>query len=1575
MKLGKKKEAEILKVYKSYWDSYLTGNVKSMAALLDANYTQVDSADAEVFYTRQKALKFLKDTIDQIAGKGKIKNQKIKLEVLSDGVLVHDLFDLYMLTEGDWIFYSNFRASTLMKEIRGKWKFIHQHSSVPDIRTGEGENVATEKVAAENLQLKDAIKRRTIELEEKNRELEIEAALERVRARSLAMHKSYELKEVIQVVYDQFVQLKIAVEHTGFIIDYKTRDDMHIWLADQHKVPAQITIPYFDSPHWNSFNEAKTKAKNFFTNQLNFKEKNKFYRSLFKLIPGVSEEIIKYYLSCPGLAISTVLLDNVGLYIENFSGTPYTHEENNTLIRFGKVFEQTYTRFLDLQKAEAQAREAQIEAALERVRSRTMAMHTSEEMKDLVSLVIKQLIGLGFKLDLANFNYHGSPKEWLLWMATPDFTYPELLRIPAIRHPLFNRPLEAYKQGQDFMSDILTAEEFKSAYAHFYQSSKLDQWDDPQRKNYVAKGIGMARSVVFMKSITLTISNYQAIPYSDEQNQILKRFANAFEQAYIRFLDIQKAEAQARESQIELGLERVRARAMGMQNSNELAELVDTVFKELTKLDFALSWCMINIIDEPSLSNTVWGANPEIGKAPESYYMLFEDYRFHHEMMREWKARNPKWVFVLKETEKEIYDEYLFNQTEFRRVPEAVQNQMRSTKQYVGSFTFSNFGGLQTISEEVLSDSSLEILNRFGKVFDLTYTRFNDLQKAEAQAREAEIQLALERVRARTMAMHNSQDVSATAITLFDEVLKLGLDNSIRCGIGILEGTDLMETWSVNSLSNGEVDLRMGMLDMSIHPLLVKIKNSWKRGNANYTDQLSGKEVLGYYTALNNDKGYPFNADLNLIPEKEFHNSFAFREGIIFAFSTNPMSEEATKVFERFAHVFGQTYRRYLDLKKAEAQAIEAQIEASLERVRGKAMAMHSSEDLAATIGVFYHELETLSITPRRCGVGLIDKENRTAELSTMNTKVGGGTIELTGIMKLFGHPVLKGIYDNWILQKEYHPVLRGNEIKEYYQVTQPQVAFPEYSNDAAHYGYFFFFSEGGVYAWTEKELKEDELKTYRRFTSVLSLTYKRYKDLKDAEAREKDAIRQASLDRVRAEIASMRTVKDLERITPLIWRELTRLDIPFVRCGVFIIDDDQQQIHTFLSTPDGKAIAASHQSFEAATSLSEAISAWRDHKIYVTRWVDKDFQLQADALMQQGAITSREQYLSTLPKEDIYLHFLPFMQGMLYVGNTTALHTDDLNLVHSVADAFSTAYARYEDFNKLELAKQQVDKTLTDLKQTQKQLIQSEKMASLGELTAGIAHEIQNPLNFVNNFSEVSNELIKEIQDERRKTQDKRDEKLEDELLTDISNNLEKINHHGKRAADIVKGMLQHSRSSSGVKEPTDINVLCDEYLRLSYHGLRAKDKSFNAEMKTDFDTSLPKVNVIPQDVGRVVLNLLTNAFYAVNEKSKMNPSGYEPTVTISTIHSLSSGEGRGEVLIRVTDNGNGIPEKVLDKIFQPFFTTKPTGQGTGLGLSLSYDIVKSHGGELKVETKPARPGTDGEGEGTTFTIQLPLQ
>jgi signal transduction histidine kinase len=380
---------------------------------------------------------------------------------------------------------------------------------------------------------------------------------------------------------------------------------------------------------------------------------------------------------------------------------------------------------------------------------------------------------------------------------------------------------------------------------------------------------------------------------------------------------------------------------------------------------------------------------------------------------------------------------------------------------------------------------------------------------------------------------------------------------------------------------------------------------------------------------------------------------------------------------------------------------------------------------------------------------------------------------------------------------------------------------------------------------------------------------------------------------------------------------------------------------------------------FDANDLTRNTIDGWRRKRIYKEHWNKEKFIAWMQSLKDIGQIQTTKKYQGTAqPPESLNLHFIPFSQGMLYVGDTEPLEEEKMELVKSLAKAFSIAYARYEDFVSLEEAKKKVESALNDLKSTQTQLIHAEKMASLGELTAGIAHEIQNPLNFVNNFSEVSEELVIELLEELVKG-DIEEAKL---ISNDVIQNLKKINHHGQRASSIVKGMLEHSRSGDGKKELTDVNLLADEYLRLAYHGLRAKDKSFNAHFKTEFDENLPKIKVIPQDIGRVLLNLINNAFYTVSEKAKESKQGYRPTVIVSTIKLT------GNIQITVNDNGNGIPDNVLKKIFQPFFTTKPTGEGTGLGLSMSYDIVtKGHNGKLEVETK--------EGEGTIFTISIPIK
>jgi signal transduction histidine kinase len=334
---------------------------------------------------------------------------------------------------------------------------------------------------------------------------------------------------------------------------------------------------------------------------------------------------------------------------------------------------------------------------------------------------------------------------------------------------------------------------------------------------------------------------------------------------------------------------------------------------------------------------------------------------------------------------------------------------------------------------------------------------------------------------------------------------------------------------------------------------------------------------------------------------------------------------------------------------------------------------------------------------------------------------------------------------------------------------------------------------------------------------------------------------------------------------------------------------------------------------------------------------------------------------------ELIYLGGLVWMLAFVLSANNQlkALRKEEEKNILVVGENEKLEILVKERTTEILAQKEQLESTIEELKATQNQLVQQEKLASLGELTAGIAHEIQNPLNFVNNFSELNIELIAELKETFFAKNEAKDENSVKELLKDVTLNMEKINHHGKRASSIVKGMLQHSRASTGQKEITDINGLADEFLRLSYHGLRAKDKSFNAEFKVELDSDLPSIEAVPQDIGRVLLNLINNAFYACAERSRISEVqlsrvSYKPLVTVSTQKADKNIE------IRVKDNGVGISGENLEKIFQPFFTTKPTGKGTGLGLSLAYDIVtKGHGGSLEVESM--------DGEGTMFVVKLP--
>jgi len=1781
------------------------------------------------------------------------------------------------------------------------------------------------------------------------REAQIEAALEKVRSRSLAMHKSDELREVIVVVFEKLKELGLVFENAGIQLFVEKSKDILQWVAAPNLLskPILVNLPYEEkelnaSEIVRDIWLAKEKNKNIFNKSYSLIEKNKFFKyagrhNSFEQIP---QQVRDIQLQAPGYTYNLVAEKHAAVWLDTYSFQNISVEDFNVLKRVAKVFEQAYTRFLDLQKAEAQAREAQIQLALERVRARTMAMHKSDELREVVAVIYEQLQQLGFVQEgSCNINIMDASTGNVDWWMTGFGAqkYPHRYHVEYINHPMHITQLAKWKSGEKYTTIEVAGESKKEFDRMMLSQADFEKMSD-ETKRMIASVDKVIFSMAFMKYGALS---WAANPITDEQANILQRFAKVFEQTYTRFQDLQKAEAQAREAQIEAGLERVRSRAMGMQSSEELAPLIGTVFTELTKLELALTRCVIWIFDPETNGATWWMANSEDAQNPISCDLPYNVYEPYIVFLEQWKKRANNFQYELSGTIKKDWDDYLFSKTGLSRLPAIVIDGMKAPERVFLTASFNNFGALNAATLAPLSVQDLDILLRFARVFDLTYTRFNDLKQAEAQAREAQIQLALERVRARTMAMykseeltetaallfqqiqslglpliscgyniweekdkvcdaymsdaggfihspfkipltqspafihfynsrqkkerfyteqlngevlashykymltlpgfasiadnflkagfrlpefqvnnvanfshgnlifitskevpeaedifmrfasvfdqsytrfldlqkaeaqareahieaalekvrsrtmamrksdelsevaillfnqvkslgiktwttgfnvwsdnnnyytdyitspqggfiepytidathfaafaeisharktgeeffvsylegdilkqtylelakfgdrrqyeimleggfefpsrqfnhfvfgskvslmfityepvpeahdifkrfgkvfeqtytrfldlqkaeaqareaqieaalervrakamamHNSNDVSVAASMVFSELRKLGI-NPIRCGVGLLnKESRKAQLYSATSSSDGDSLSLVGWVMLAGHPVLENIYDTWLK-KEDYYPELTGSQLKSYYENLLAGLSLPVVPNWET-GEKQYGHFFSFSVGCLYTWSERHYNEPEIKILKRFAAIIDLTFRRYLDLQKAEANAKEAQIEASLEKVRGKAMAMHTSQDLSDTIGTFYQELKSFSLTPMRCGVGLLDKEERIGEMFTWNTTEQGEGFELAGRLKMEGHNVLNNIYENWLKQREYHPVLRGDEIKEYYKVLKPQIDFPDNTRDDVLFGYFFFFQEGGVYAWTDKEMQEDELQIYRRFTSVLSLTYKRYRDLEKAESNAKEAVKQAALDRIRADIASMRTVTDLDRITPLIWNELTILGVPFIRCGVFIMDDEQQQIHTFLSTPEGKGIAAFHLPYNTPGNIAHVITHWQKKEIYTDHWDEEAFKEFADNLVKQGAMKTSEQYLSTMPAGGFNLHFVPFQQGMLYVGNVAPLGEEEINLLQSIADAFSTAYARYEDFNKLEAAKKQVDNTLTELEQAQQQLVQSEKMASLGELTAGIAHEIQNPLNFVNNFSEVNKEMLEELKTERLKPDEERDDDLQNDLINDVIENSEKILHHGKRADAIVKGMLQHSRQSSGQKEPTDINALANEYLRLSYHGMRAKDKSFNAEMKTDFDESLGKINIIPQDIGRVLLNLFNNAFYAVTEKKKQlvneEKSGtsnlYQPTVSVSTRKSENS------VFITVSDNGNGIPKNIIDKIFQPFFTTKPTGSGTGLGLSLSYDIVKAHGGKIKVDSI--------EQVGTEFIIELPI-
>ena len=1512
------------------------------------------------------------------------------------------------------------------------------------------------------------------------REAQIEAALEKVRSRSLAMHKSDELQEVVHAVFERLNELNFELDTAIIIIFTEGSKDTVWWLQNSaNQQYLRIAVDYADILYLRNLFEAKENEKDLPPAFYSFEQKNELLNYLFdhtdfRFTPPEQKESL---LQKEWATMSAAIANNTAIHITRYSKKSFSEKEDEILKKFSNVFEQAYTRFLDLQKAEAQARESQIQLALERVRARTMAMQQSDELSEAASLLFKQVQSLGAPSWTAGYCIWDEDKKAItLWMSSPSGGIQPPFRAPLDENPTFIRYLEADNKGMELYIEEESGKVPEENYQYLLTLPVVGELLNAiMKEGYPLPTYQVDHCAYFSKGFLLFIT-YQQVP---ELHDIFKRFAAVFDQTYTRFLDLQKAEAQARESQIQLALERVRARAMAMQKSDELKELIGTVSTELGKLDIVLDRCFIVTYDPQTMDSTWWMANPETPFEPIGVLVQYHDYAPYLAHIDAWKERKLKWEYILEGKVKKKWDRFLFSETGLSKLPQPVIENMRSKEKVYLSSSFNNFGYLQLATLEPLTGEQSSIMLRFARVFDLTYTRFNDLKQAEAQAREAKIEVALERTRTQSMIMQHSKELDVTLRVFHEQVLLLGINSAFsflwlpdeekdrhifwaawaennfkdfkskainypldrnepataQCLVdwksdqpvisyhvppagvesyfaawqeliagveelkpenfsdglyyveafmkygcfGVMIKSDLSEDekkilyrFTIEfertytrflDLQTAEAQARESQIQLALErvrartmamqksdeltdvaELLFKQVNNlgiktwttgfnvWSDDNNFYTDYVTNPQggFMSPYTIdaaklpgankasnakkrgdeflVNYEEGEALAEtyrQLTKFGEKQFksilesgfefpshqYEHFVFGAKVSLLFITYDPVPEAHHIFKRFGKVFEQTYTRFLDLQKAEAQAREAQIEAALERVRARAMAMHRSEELNEVANEMRKQLGLLGQNElETCAIHLYDESPDYFQswAALLSPNVQGEVIQTQSQFPKRGVKIIEEMLECYAQHKQdYVLINEGAKAQQFLEMIKqkaPEVfevvekSMKEQApEDKRAYWSVADFAGGSLVMTTMIEPGENSRALLRRFANVFGLAYRRFTDLKKAEAQAREAQIETALERVRSRTLAMQKSDELAETAAVLFKQLILLGINPNRLYINIIKDETAAAEFWITDEDGSKISMEYKAnMNVNASMKKMYDGWRkQNKSMVIDMHGKELEEYFKHLS-----SLKVPFRGGLSQKRRLQYIAYFSKGFIGMASPDEQPAETMQLLERFAAVFNLTFTRFNDLKiaeahalqaeqdliEIKAARKKAEDTLTELQATQKQLVQSEKMASLGELTAGIAHEIQNPLNFVNNFSDVSNELLEEMKTELEKGHTK--EVIS--IVDDVKQNLEKILHHGKRADAIVKGMLQHSRTSSSQKELTDINALADEYLRLAYHGLRAKDKSFNAKFITDFDNSVDKINIIPQEIGRVILNLINNAFYAVSEKQK---------------------------------------------------------------------------------------------------------
>ena len=791
------------------------------------------------------------------------------------------------------------------------------------------------------------------------REAKIEAALEKIRSCSLAMHRSDELKDVIAIMFEKSNELNVLLGTVAIWLFNKTTMDSDFWVGNNLQQPSLVHLPYnkelmLEESNYKDSWQAFINGESYINKKYSEDEKNRYFKYVFEYndLIAIPAEARSYITQGKGYTASLLVEKNSSLYVDCWNGATYTDESISILRRIAKVFEQAYVRFLDLQKAEAQSREAQIQLALERVRARTMAMQRSDELNDVAALLFKQVKDLGIKAWTTGFNvWINDNNAWIDYITTPQGNVIQSYTIDATKFSAFKALSDARKRNEKFWIQHLKGDELKGVH------QQLISFGNEQYKKMLENDFEFPTEqynhFVFGPNVSLMFNTYEPVP---EGHDIFKRFGKVFEQTYTRFLDLQKAETQAREAQIQLALERVRARTMAMHQSSELAETASVLFQQIKELGFETWSCGFCIYTKNDITELWMGTDS--GNLLPPMMIPYKEERTHRDIYEALQQKKQSHHKIWEG--KDLEEHYTFLKTipsvkiAIEQLNEAGLSLPEKQCYYVGFF---KQGYLLLITKE--PNEALEDLSkRFASVFDLTYTRFLDLQKAEAQAREARIEMALESVRAASLAMHHSNQLKTVATVMFKKLTELGLTLTGAFIFLFDTKTRDLQLWISTTTLSEASDITIPYTpEISKNLIFKDLWNAFENGEQIFNRVYSGKEKTDYFLHVGKYNSFPQEVkDLHqntrswitsIAPEK--HAALGFD-----SWDEQLATAEDFQILKRFSKAFEQAYVRFLDLQKAETQAKEAQIEAALESVRSSSLAMHKSDQLKSVAAVMF---------------------------------------------------------------------------------------------------------------------------------------------------------------------------------------------------------------------------------------------------------------------------------------------------------------------------------------------------------------------------------------------------------------------------------------------------------------------------------------------------------------------------------------------------------------------------------------------------------------------------------------------